>query len=334
MKNKKGKGFFTWQGVSLVMLILALCFAIGCAANESQPVVTDDDLTPFSVSSVPSEEGGGEVTGESASKNYAYDWPPAYMDEWEKDVRESGAYSDVLQDPDATPADQMDAMIDLYRSEWEEELALDPAVPPQEAANRAGRVFEELYGVDLSQEMLQLSCYESDSDMLYHIGGGGTLRKIWLIELRQKENNMPSMKCTIDATTGEMVYMNYVLPDTEMDAMMQTPADSCYSMNTNRWDEADPACAQTLKAMAETARQLLSGSMLTDGAAITDVQTELAERASGDSGIHELRFYFVCENGRTYRLTRKPPANPFSRYDFSGFPLRGYTFCNDTYMQG
>ena len=154
------------------------------------------------------------------------------------------------------------------------------------------------------------------------------MRKMWSIVLPDK------MQCLIDATTGEIVYVNYSLSHTELDAMIQTPADGCYSLDTNRWNEADPSYAQTLKAMSDAAQELLSGSMLTEGAAVTDARTELAKLAEDESDFRELRFFFTCENGKTYLLARNPLANPFSQYDFDGFPLRGYVFYNDTYMQG
>ncbi len=338
MKNTKESRFVTWQGIPLVILTLALCLAAGCAADESKPVVTSDDLTPFSATVSDTREGeaeGGNVTGEKVEKTYSYYWAAENIDEAAENIRKQDAFSDIQLAPGVSAEEQMNDMLNLYRSIWEEELALDPAVPPQEAANRAGQAFEALYGVDLSQEMLELHCWESDGNWLYHIGGGGTMRKMWSIRLTGDRTNWPpQMECLIDATTGEIVYMNYSLPPAELEAMIQTPVDGCYSLDDNRWNEDDPSCAQTLKVMSDAAQELLSGSMLTEGATVTDARTELAKLTEDESDFRELRFFFTCENGKTYLLARNPLANPFSLYDFDGFPLRGYVFYNDTYMQG
>lgn len=332
MKDINPTGKRRWR--VLLALTLALCAAAGCAASESQPVVTEDDLAPFSIVTEPAE-GAGETTGGGTEKSYAYDWPPEHIGEALEQMRREGAVSAVLQEPDATTEEQLNATMKLYRSGWEEELALNPAVPPQEAADLAGRVFEELYGVDLTGKTLCLTCFESDGNMLYPAVGGGVMRKVWAVRVSEEDadTDRPGLECTMDATTGEIFCLRYMPSHAEFDAMMQTPPTACYSVDTRRWNEADPALAPVLAAMREAVQEILSGSVLTGGAAVTEAKTELAERETDLGAFHETHLLFTCENGSTYLFVRLPPAEPYPQYDFDGYPLRGYAFFNDTYLQ-
>lgn len=186
-----------WTGFTTACLAAALTMSalVSCAPQESRPVVTSDDLTPPSAAqeAIAQEAGGG--------KNYAYYWQAENAEEtlqmlreaYEQEVNDAkeliakgeeavkaAGYPSLAEAQQAVEARQARIEQDLADNQkrLEAELALDPVVSAQEAANLAGSLFEKLYGFDLSQDTLLLQCFESDSDMSYHPAGGGVMREI------------------------------------------------------------------------------------------------------------------------------------------------------------
>ena len=223
-----------WTGFAAACLAAALTMSAlaSCAPQESRPVVTSDDLTPPSAAqeAIAQEAGGG--------KNYAYYWQAENAEEtlqmlreaYEQEVNDAkeliakgeeavkaAGYPSLAEAQQAVEARQARIEQDLADNQkrLEAELALDPVVSAQEAANLAGSLFEKLYGFDLSQDTLLLQCFESDSDMSYHPAGGGVMRAIWHVSREEAADGVlfstNAISCTLDATTGEFIAVDYTL---------------------------------------------------------------------------------------------------------------------------
>lgn len=159
-----------WTGFAAACLAAALTMSalVSCAPQESRPVVTSDDLTPPSAAqeAIAQEAGGG--------KNYAYYWQAENAEEtlqmlreaYEQEVNDAkeliakgeeavkaAGYPSLAEAQQAVEARQARIEQDLADNQkrLEAELALDPVVSAQEAANLAGSLFEKLYGFDLSE---------------------------------------------------------------------------------------------------------------------------------------------------------------------------------------
>ena len=198
-----------WTGFTTACLAAALTMSalVSCAPQESRPVVTSDDLTPPSAAqeAIAQDIGGG--------KNYAYLWEAeqteTVVEEWiktheqivdtlrgliaqgEDTVKEAGF---VSVEAAQTELEYWQAVLERepeqLRQSLREEAALAPVVSAQEAANIAGVAFETMYGLDLSQKTLRLNCYQSDSNMEYHIAGGGVMRTVWGVELPEEPDGV------------------------------------------------------------------------------------------------------------------------------------------------
>ena len=227
----------------------------------------------------------------------------------------------------------------------EAELALDPVVSAQEAANLAGSLFEKLYGFDLSQDTLLLQCFESDSDMSYHPAGGGVMRAIWHVSREEAADGVlfstNAISCTLDATTGEFIAVDYTLGSEEIAAMQATAVPACFIQRADPdaagsygyWDETEASYAGTVEKLKQQAKEQLSGSALVGGAAVTEVRAELEGKIE-ESGENLISLWVDCDSGKTYQLYRGYYLQPYVNYDFGGYPLRAYRITNDTYLKG
>lgn len=146
-----------WTGFAAACLAAALTMSalVSCAPQESRPVVTSDDLTPPSAAqeAIAQEAGGG--------KNYAYYWQAENAEEtlqmlreaYEQEVNDAkeliakgeeavkaAGYPSLAEAQQAVEARQARIEQDLADNQkrLEAELALDPVVSAQEAANLAG----------------------------------------------------------------------------------------------------------------------------------------------------------------------------------------------------
>lgn len=145
-----------WTGFAAACLAAALTMSalVSCAPQESRPVVTSDDLTPPSAAqeAIAQDIGGG--------KNYEYYWAAEHIEEELEAVRESTEQSvkhwkeiadtgnyygrEVSGDEKEELKNSFDEMLNEIpllqeekRKMLESELALDPVVSAQEAANAA-----------------------------------------------------------------------------------------------------------------------------------------------------------------------------------------------------
>ncbi|MCM1297704.1 MAG: hypothetical protein NC311_19375 [Muribaculaceae bacterium] len=318
----------TRRAAALLAGTLALNLLAGCADSGSQPVVTDDDLTPNSAvqAALSLEAGNG--------KTYAYYWPaedPEAAAEAKRQDDEESLQTRLAQG--VLTQEQADARRQAYEqgtleqiAVWQKERQLDPVVSPQEAANRAGWLAEELYGLDMSQTEIELRCAEE-----YDLAAGqASGRLLWTATNRKG----PTLfYCLQDATTGEWLSTSYSPQQEELDRAWSTPAVSCFTLNgpvseslLGEWHTDDPAFEQTVARIQEQARAALSGSMLVDGAAVTGIELVYPEGHPMDV----LEFRVTCDNGKTCHLSAVRETQAYPEYDHDGYLMRGYGFEKDT----
>lgn len=304
-------------------LCLFLCQLAACAGTPAgQPTVTADDLRPGSAVESAIEQG-------IADKTYAWHWRALDID------AEAARASAGLGE-----SERHDEMTEHYRAWLAQEAPLDPAVSPQEAANIAGTVFEIMYGVDLSQDVFELSCgaMEGPPDLL-NAFENGSLPLIWTA-WREKtgEGGLSSVNklwCMIDAATGELVAVSYQPDAAEEKERNREILPSCFiemsreRRGYGRWDTGDPAFAPMAEKISARLFAQLSKSPLTGGAAVTEMRTEVREN---DDGRNHLCLHAVCENGTTWQITILSPYDPlYWNADEPEYPLRGVYIRNELY---
>lgn len=94
---------------------------------------------------------------------------------------------------------EFDGEIDWMKKELEKARLFDPAVSAQEAANTAGMLFEDAYGLDSEENTLFLDCVENPDSR-------GVKRLEWLIQTGRQNPSEEGMGfCAVDATTGKVI---------------------------------------------------------------------------------------------------------------------------------
>ena len=324
---------------SLIILALVMSFLAGCSGGEGQPVVTDDDLTPSSaVQTVLGLDAGN-------GKTYAYDLAQDVLgflnwEETEANIRESteqeirwtqdlitNATDEELEEQGTSRQELQDYLdglqsetgleerLKLARQEWETQQDISPVVSPQEAANRAGWMFEKAYGIDLTGKELQLAYSQT----------AGSDRMQWDVWTKFMDFD-GNIYCALDATTGEFIHAGYsVLTDEENERILQSPVPDCYVPSSpdepmGHWDPTAPSYQQNVESLMAAVQGEISGSPLVEGAAVTDMAAELVL----ENSFLDLRL--TCDNGKTYILRRDGYGADRPGYDCGGCPLRAYTF--------
>lgn len=310
---------------------LLLTLLPGCAADTSVPVVTEDDLTPASAAqdALRQEAGSG--------KTYRYFWPPedpARAEEWARSYIEEKHRADRENPNFSSEEDQ--ALLDRLNQQildlWMDDLAKQeqipmPAVSPQEAANLAGRMLEQAYGLELSGEELRLWL-----DELYFAPGNSYTEQprctVWKVTDMQDERFL----CEINAETAVCEYLCYEESDAELAAAAQTPRASCCHALSEAdgslvWDPDSPAFAPLAQTMMDEACAALSGSLLVNGAQVTGAEYLPPEPyADGEERpATDLHFILSCDDGRAYHLCGGS-LKFYPEYDCGGYPLRAYAF--------
>lgn len=352
------QGLFT-AGISgaLAMSMLAAC----AGQPGGQPTVTQDDLTQLSTVQDVLERDAGN------GKNYAYHWDAedveatmaqmyeqwqallAQRDEWMENAEKmtpeelaQAGFESIEQAREQYEQSKKyeQEMMESERKALEEQAALDPVVSPQEAANRAGVIFEELYGVDLSQDVLELKCWESGGDDILHPDRVGALRPVWLVSREEAADGVlfstNSISCTMDGTTGEIISVTYTPSAQEFEERKALPYPACFvetgdgGSGWGRWNAQDASFAPMIEAAAQNLKQLFSGSALTGGAQVTDVRAEVKEY---EDGMNELWLSVSCGDGKSWSLKANMPYDPFSTEGTgTPYPMRGFRVWNDTYQ--
>lgn len=334
---------------AVLTLVLVLSFAAGCAANESQPVVTEDDLTPFSPAVLDSGGEAGEDAQPAVSvpeqKEYPYIWPAENMETSAERLRKQLIEENKNYTERFTSREELEAWVEERikdaRRWWEQQRALDPVIPPQEAANYAGQIFETLYGIDLTNKILRMSCDEQS------LADPEVLRCVWRIHVGDVRDDSSmvepptgtydQIECRMDATTGEIIRIKWCPSNEECIQIMETPMPNCFipikqpsGWHRGGWDETHPDYAATMQALIDEFTPLVSGSLLTNGSAITSVDYQLDDRGIEGETVNRLNFFVTCENGKTYLMQRNEAIQPYLEYDFDGYPLRAYYFYDTT----
>lgn len=361
--NRKNPG----KCAAFFSVLLSLVLLASCAAWESRPTVTDDDLTQSSnIQDVLEQDAGN-------GKNYAYQWDAgdieatmaqryeqeqayfAQMDERLEEIEnmtpeelaEAGVVSveQAREQNEMIKAHQLEKL-EILRASLEKQAALDPVISPQEAANRAGVIFEELYGVDFSQETLILTCLGTSDGVIAFADGSGTQRPVWSVSLPSTEDGTEdgtmfitcSMDCMMDATTGEIICVNYMPSTRELEQRKALPEPACYTSagtdggDVGMWDADDASFALLVETFAPQLQGLLSGSRLVGGAQVTQVRAEV-RLLYDDLEWNELALYAECDNGSRYCLTARMSYDPFSGDETeTRYILRGFYVYNETYF--
>ena len=326
MKCSKGK-----RGIVLGCMLLVVGLS---ACNASDAVVTSDDLQPSSnVEAALAQQAGG-------GQNYQYVWMAEDVDATMEQYRIE--YTQKLDEmfKDAQSGEQvtqeeysyddykaaMEEELEFVRQELEEEHLLDPVVSAQEAANLAGRILEENYGIDLSQRELRLSCANGLVN--------NTERLQWRAILDEDADgslfSSSAASVMLDATTGEIVVAEYY-PSAEEYEDMRSNLPACYRTSEDPdvegvygfYDVEDPSFPQFRENIAEQIRASLTQSVLAEGAAVRDIEVSTTDGAVKNE---YLSVSITYDNGNTALLTMLQPYVCVSEY-----PLRGFQYGNLSY---
>lgn len=328
-------------GSALLMSAMLLALLPGCAADTSEPVFTEDDLTPSS------------TVQEVLEQDFTYFWIGDAQDKdperFAQIARNTLQYQnakvqavhETLQQTSLTDEQRESAEAQLKEYETEAigelqemaraQLAFDPVLSPQEAANRAGQLMEECYGLDLTDTEFFIQCYQPSPGSSYYNG-----RLVWeisalhepLVILDPYGGNQEQTRayCTLDATTGELVSAIYCFTEQEYAAMESLPASEAFLPQDLKWDTQNPAYAEASDTVQQQLILAFSGSMMADGARVTD-----AEPIEGT--YTPLAYRLRCDNGRTYDLMRDLTIDRYTACDFDGYPLRSCLIRNEAYWQ-
>ena len=347
------------QSLCAAVLLGTLGLLTACARQPGgQPTVTQDDLIQLSTVQDVLEQDAGN------GKNYAYHWDAedveatmaqqneriqahiAQMEEFlekaenmtPEELKEAGfdSIDQVREAYEQLRRNELEGLVS-DREYLEKEAALDPVVSPQEAANRAGVIFEELYGVDLSQSVLELDCWESSGDDILHPDRVGALRPIWAVCLEEAADGVlfstNSIDCTMDATTGEILFIGYTPSAQELAERAKLPYPACFTeigeggFGFGRWKAEDPSFAPVIEEAVQNLRQTLSGSALLGGAQVADIREEVTEH---EEGMNELWFYLSCDDGKSFRLRASMRYDPFiTDGEGTPYPMRGFSVWAD-----
>lgn len=321
---------------------LTLCLAAGCAANKSQPVVTSDELLPFSTSVRAENEQPWPAFSVPEEKTCAYIWPPEDIEASAEKLRQqiTRAYQEAYSNAEELKA-KADTEVECARNYWEKQRAVAFSVSPQEAANRAGVVFETFYGIDLADKVLRMECRA-------HANYGGDVdRPVWRVYVGDACDDGVSIelpagavyqaRCEVDAITEEIVSAQYFTSYETYTEIVETPMADCFTPISpdspfGRWDAAHPNFGIVKEALMEKLMTLISGSIFTNGAAVTLVECQLENIIEKGETVNRLKFYLTCEDGKIYELLRDRTIQPYLEYDFCGYPLRAYTIYDSDYM--
>lgn len=336
-------------------LVLGLLTACTGRSGE-QPTVTDDDLKTFSAAQAAIALDVGNGT------NYPYFWEAedidAAVEEWKQSEEQRirplldlyASSGEALQEAGFQTLEQaeyfyqnsLEESARSYRENLLRAAALDPVVSAQEAANLAGIMFKQLYGVDLSQKTLNLTCYEaSGKDMLYG-SSSGRIRTIWMVSWWDEASQTDSyqVNCALDATTGEWIDVWYCPSAQEREQHKANALPACFVENKNvsigisgYWDAESPAFRPLMEQVEARVGKALSGSVLVGGAEVTEIRAEVSEP---QNGFNELALWVNCSNGKTYRMTWEYPYDPYDPIfadEEPEFPLRSFSFLNKTYEE-
>lgn len=317
---------FSHGKAALLAGALALSLLAGCTASASEPVVTEDDLTPASAAQTALQQEAG------SDKTYRYFWPaenPQTAEEWARSQAEE-QFRESLTDPananEETQAYLRQRQEDVFQnfmSDLEAERQLAPAVSAQEAANLAGRAAEQVYGIDLSDEELMLSLIQ-----IYHGStspqAGQPKGVIWHVT----EQGQSRFSCDINSETAAYEDIRYSESEENIAKAEQTPRASCsYPLGGAGeywvWDVHSADFEPLLQTMMDEVSVALSGSLLVGGAQVTGA--EYTPIPGQEEEPDRLIFCFHCDNGQDYYLIGYR-VKFYPEYNFDGCPLRGYDF--------
>lgn len=319
---KKDHKYSTARRMLEKITALGIVASLAACGTLEQAVVTSD---PLAQSTAVQDALERLDTG---GKNYAYVWDAADAAASTQKTRESlerERENLLAQDPHATVCtdEEIEETLLKFQEMWKRQREAEYTVGPQEAADIAGTVMEELYGMDLSQIQLQLRCvYFGSSPQKI------TQEEVWGVEKQSLYEGDNNAFVGVSTTTGQILGMTYGASEKERDAMQQTVMPACMQRWEDdgapphyRFDPADASYPALENKLEQQIQELLSGSRIAGGAQVTHVLPHLQTEASaeGDGGTSFFEVY--CDNGRTFHVKWN---YMFPNYGFSGYPLRAF----------
>lgn len=320
MNRFKGKGLVHRTAAALAACWALLCLA-ACGAPEQQAVVTSDLLTPGTAAQDAVEQM------ETNEKQYAYVWDAQDVAGSTARIRASMERDRerlLAEDPQAAVRtdEEIEELLTHYQKMWEQKREKTYVISPQEAANIAGTVMEELYGMDLSQTELLIQCAQ--------LGGfpqKAPQEEIWGVEKRYGHAGDNYAFVGVSTTTGRILLMSYGLSEEEKSAMEQTALPACMSLWEDGvlprylFDPADASYPALADKLEKQVKRLLSGSWITGGAQVTHVMLNLETQPPAQAGGDGSYLTAFCDDGRVLDVFLN---YPFPNYGFSGYPLRAF----------
>ena len=194
-------------GVAVLVIAAGVMILHGCMGWGKEDFSGGDS---DSLSVVPAADAAMGVA--ENGKLYDYFWR-GEMDEQQLEEQCEKEWQKILAEYQEMDADQetienrrkeFDGEIDWMKKELEKARLLDPAVSAQEAANTAGMLFEDAYGLDPEENTLFLDCVENPDSR-------GVKRLEWLIQTGRQNPSEEGMGfCAVDATTGKVISCSYL----------------------------------------------------------------------------------------------------------------------------
>lgn len=330
------------RAVCLGAAVWMLCLQAGCAEGGTEPIVREDDLSPQPDAQERLELAAGN------GKNYAYQWSAEDMEAALAQMQaqeEQRILTRLAELERMTPAElagtgwnsveqarkflQEDAAqtLDAAYGSLRAEAALEPVFTAQEAANRAGAIFEALYGADLSQDILNLHCAERTDAGFAQPEALRMQYLVWEVIVpadpfgqSADRSSAGEFSCELDAATGEIIYINHHRSEREYEEWMRGPLPECCredpEAGTCRWETDDPGFKTLMERVSARLADALSGSFALDGAQVTQISWSCADVHSEyvwNTDSQRITFCVKTDDGRTYQIDGPEPCHPIYR---------------------
>lgn len=285
-RGRRGKRTMRSGAALLTAAVWMLFMLTSCAEGEPRPTVQKDDLSPQPDAQERLELAAGN------GKNYACHWDAQDIEaalaqlQAEEEQHIEARLAELEQLTPAQLAERGRGSVDQARKflqeeaartlafarlYLQEEAAREPVFTAQEAANRAGALFEELCGADFSNEVLEMHCEEREGYSFARPEPLRTVQLVWearpLIDHLDQSRDWSAFNdfsCTLDADTGEILSIWHHRSEREYEEWMCGPLPECWredpKTGIRRWDTGDPA----FETLVERAGARLSRPVLSD----------------------------------------------------------------------
>ncbi len=299
-----------------LILMLSLCVMLslfGCSAvpDSSAPVTTTDDIRP-------STTVDEVVAATPVEKVYPYLWlaedPEQSMELIATDARFASLNENLGEE---------DWIWDDFLGQLKREGEIDYIVTPEEAANLAGSIFEESFGLTFNEEMpISLQLLTDGTTAIWYITNTLDLSSVdWLYALE------------INATTGEIGYLtsgpDYMGFYADMFETEKKPSfvtlEGEFNSLIGYWDETHPQFKNDMTEIKDMLLSEIEGSLLLQGASVVKMEETFNEMVVDDTRhTEELRVLVTLDDGRKM-LFYDGYDIATSYYDIGEYPLKMFS---------